>query len=108
MRLTNRVFYDLAIWMVAFGLVIGLVFPFFVLLLGVPMETAITPGFFGACLGAGALAGCLNFTLAKLVVGNRVRLLADRMGTVGEELREMTYTGDLSKCTPENCSIVVD
>jgi len=108
MRLTKRVFNDLAIWMVAFGLLIGVAFPFMVLLLGVPMETAITPGFFGACLGAGALAGCLNFALAKLVVGNRVRLLADRMGTVGEELREMTYSGDLSKCTPENCSIVVD
>ena len=108
MRFTNRVFYDLAIWMVGFGLLIGVAFPFFVLLLGVPRETAITPGFFGACLGAGALAGCLNFALAKLVVGNRVQLLAERMGTVGEELREMTYSGDLSKCTPENCSIVVD
>lgn len=52
MRITNQVFYDLAIWMVAFGLLIGLVFPFFVLLLGVPVETAITPGFFAACLGA--------------------------------------------------------
>ena len=108
MRLTNRVFHDLAIWMVAFGLLIGVAFPFFVLLLGVPFETAITPGFFGACLGAGALAGCLNFTLARLVVGYRVRLLADRMGRVGDELREMTYSGDFSRCTPEECSIVVD
>ena len=33
MRLTKRVFHDLAIWMIAFGILIGVTFPFFVLLL---------------------------------------------------------------------------
>jgi hypothetical protein len=108
MRLTGRVFHDLAVWMVGFGLLIGLGFPFFVLLLGVPVDKAISPGFFGACLGAGALAGCLNFLLARVIVGSRVRLLAERMRTVGEELREMAYSDDLGSCTPTNCFIVVD
>ncbi len=108
MRLTKRIFFDLAIWMVGFGLLIGLSFPFFVLLLGVPVDTAISPSFFGACLGAGALAGCLNFSFAREVVGKRVQLLAERMKTVGDELREMTYSDDLGKSTPTNCYIVVD
>jgi hypothetical protein len=108
MRLTNRVFDDLAIWMVVFGLFIGFGFPFFVILLGVPAATALTPIFFGACPGAGALAGGINFALAKLVVGVRVRLLAENMGSIEDHLREMTYSSDLSRCTPENCSIEVD
>ena len=108
MRLTRRVFHDLAIWMVAFGLAIGVAFPFLVVLLGVPIETALAPTFFGACLGAGALAGLLNFKLARQVVGKKLSLLAERMGTVGAELKQMTFSADLSGCTPERCSIVVD
>ena len=38
MRITRKVFHDLAIWMIAFGLLIGVVFPFFVILLGVPVS----------------------------------------------------------------------
>ena len=42
-RLTSRVFTDLAIWMTGFGLLIGLVFPPFCLLLGLPAERVLTP-----------------------------------------------------------------
>ena len=37
-----------------------------------------------------------------------VRLLAERMRSVQSELMEMTYSGDLSRCTPDECSIAVD
>ena len=46
-RLTDRVFTDLAIWMSAFGLFVGLVFPPFCLLLGLPPDKVLTP-LFGA------------------------------------------------------------
>ena len=108
MRLTKRVFHDLAIWMVGFGLSIGVGFPFFVLLLDVPIEIALTPAFFGACLGAGTLTGCLNFVLARTVVGQKIRLLSESMATVSQDLREMTYGDDFSRCTSESCSIAVD
>ena len=108
MRFTRKVFHDLAIWMVAFGLMIGLVFPFFVMVLGVPRDIALTPVFFLACLGAGALAGVINYGLARGVVGGRLRVLAGSMRHVEENLLSMTFSGDLSQCTPENCSIAVD
>jgi len=108
MRITRKVFHDLAIWMVAFGLMIGLVFPFFVMVLGVPRDIALTPVFFLACLGAGALAGVINYGLARGVVGGRLCVLAGSMRHVEENLLSMTFSGDLSQCTPENCSIAVD
>jgi len=108
MRITRRVFHDLAIWMVGFGLSIGLVFPFFVMLLGVPRDTALTGTFFAACLSAGTLAGVINYGLAKGVVGVRLRVLSNSMRHVAQNLQTMTSTGDASQCTPENCSIAVD
>ena len=108
MRITRRVFHDLAIWMVGFGLSIGVVFPFFVMMLGVPSGIALKGVFFGACLGAGALAGIINYGLARLVVGVRLRILANSMSEVESNLIKMTYTGDFSECTPENCMIPVD
>ncbi|TKB23111.1 GGDEF domain-containing protein [Desulfopila sp. IMCC35006] len=108
MRITRKVFHDLAIWMVGFGLSIGIVFPFFVILLGVPSNIALNKVFFAACLGAGALAGIINYGLARWVVGLRLRLLASSMSQVEQNLKKMTYSGDLSECTPENCMIYVD
>jgi hypothetical protein len=40
-RLTRRVMVDLRLWMLAFGWVIGLLFPFDMVALGVPSETAL-------------------------------------------------------------------
>ncbi len=108
MRITRKVFHDLAVWMVAFGLLIGTVFPFFVILLGVSAETSLTVEFFLACLGAGALAGAINFALARIIVGSRMRLLAGAMTHIEEELLRVTASGDMTQCTPEECAVVVD
>ena len=108
MRITRTVFHDLAIWQVGFGLCIGLAFPFFVILLGVPTSEALTPVFFAACLGAGALAGVVNYFIARRVVGARLKVLAERMTHVEKSLGDATTSGDLSACTPEACAIVVD
>jgi two-component system, cell cycle response regulator len=107
-RMTRKVFHDLAIWQIGFGLCIGLAFPFFVTLLGVPRSDALAPAFFAACLFAGALAGVVNYVISRRVVGARLKVLAERMTHVEQSLGEMTTSGDLSACTPESCSIVVD
>ena len=108
MRLTRKVFHDLAIWMAVFGLCIGIIFPFFVILLGTPRSVALTPFFFAACMAAGILAGVVNYNLARWVVGVRLRLLVNGMGHVEHNLQTMSFSNDLSKCTPDNCSIAVD
>jgi len=50
----------------------------------------------------------VNFGLARLVVGRRLRLLADRMGTVEERLGRAVSTQDWSSCDPEACALPVD
>jgi diguanylate cyclase (GGDEF)-like protein len=107
-RLTSKVFVDLAIWMTGFGLLIGLVFPPFCLLLGVPPARILTPLFYASTFSAGLVVGAVNFGLARLVVGRRLRLLADRMGTVEERLGRAVYTQDWSSCDPEACALPVD
>ncbi len=108
MRITKKVFTDLAIWMILFGLTIGIVFPWFVILLGVPRSIAIKPGFYLACLGAGAIAGIVNWVLARLVVATRIRVLAAGMQNVERILRDINAEEDKLECNYETCSISVD
>jgi diguanylate cyclase (GGDEF)-like protein len=106
-RLTSRVFRDLMVWMAGFGLLIGAVFPFFVVLMGVPARLVLTPAFFLTTLGAGLVVGMVNYALARGVVGSRLRLLCSRMARVESNLRRSLYDDD-SVCTPEECSVPVD
>jgi len=108
MRITRKVFHDLAIWMVLFGLTVGLIFPFFVMLFGVPPDVALSLPFMGSCLAAGAVVGIFNHALSRWIVGSRLKILADGMKHVEHNLQQMTYQQDLSRCTPENCAIQVD
>ena len=107
-RLTSRVFTDLAIWMIGFGLAIGLVFPPFCLLLGLPAESVLTPMFYAATLSAGLAVGVVNFALARLVVGRRFRALATAMTSVESQLASAVYSQDWTGCDPERCALAVD
>ena len=107
-RLTSRVFTDLAIWMSGFGVAIGLIFPPFCLVLGLPAAQVLTPLFFVATLAAGVMVGLVNYGLARVVVGTRLRLMAERMDTVESRLAVATFTHDWSDCDPETCALPVD
>lgn len=86
-RLTSRVLLDLRIWMMGFGLLIGIVFPFAVVPLGVPHDVAIRPAFFAATILAGLLVGAINTALVQVVVGVRLRALAVSMRRVELSMR---------------------
>ena len=107
-RLTTRVFADLAVWMTGFGLAIGLIFPPFCLLLGLPASGVTPPSSFASTLAAGLVGGVVNFALSRLVVGRRLRVLAERMSTVERQLAAAVYSQDWSGCDPEQCAIPVD
>ncbi|MDD4929981.1 MAG: diguanylate cyclase [Gallionella sp.] len=107
-RLTRKVFTDLAIWMTGLGLMMGLVFPFFVVMMGVESGHVLTPWFFAATMTAGFIVGGANIWLAREVVGSRLRTLADHMKMVETSLREISRTGNLEQCAPETCFITVD
>lgn len=55
-RLTRKLFSDLAIWMTGLGIFIGVIFPFVVVLMGVTSEMVLTPWFFAVCMTGGFIA----------------------------------------------------
>ena len=107
-RITTRVFRDLAIWMTGLGLLMGVVFPFFVVALGVPSSYALTPRFFVATTVAGLSVGAANHFLSRSVVGSRLRFMRTKMAKVETLLLESSSGNGDFECTPENCSIPVD
>ena len=108
MRITKKIFNDLAIWMIGFGILIGIVFPFFTRLFGVKPEIAYSLGFFSACIGAGIIVGAVNIILSRAVIAKKLRLMISRMHMVQDNLMKITKGGDLDECTPEKCHIPID
>ncbi len=107
-RITQGLFTDLAVWMLAFGLVLGLSFPFFVMALGFSAADVFTARFYAATITAGLAAGAVNYLLARLVVRPRLRLLARQTRLVESALRGAMFTGDWSTCTPSKCRVPAD
>jgi diguanylate cyclase (GGDEF)-like protein len=99
---------DLRIWMICFGLFIGVAFPFAVVLLGVARRTAMRPAFFVATIIAGLIVALINYFLAHAVVGVRVRSLASGMHRVENTFLDATLSGDWSGCDPESCKVPID
>ncbi|WP_143425097.1 putative bifunctional diguanylate cyclase/phosphodiesterase [Geodermatophilus pulveris] len=95
-RLTARVFWDLAIYMVGLGLAVGLVFPPFATALGVPGVYAERSWFRAACLIAGFLVGAMSYALCRWVVGGRLALLSAHLRRVAEAVAHASRTGDWS------------
>ncbi len=108
MRITKKVFNDLAIFMISLGVLIGVIFPFFCIILGVPKEIALTPVYFTACILAGITLGAMNIFLAKETVGSRIRQLSQKMKHVEGILVNKKKGISEEKCTPDSCSILVD
>ncbi len=108
-RLTTKLFTDLAIWMIGLGLLIGACFPFFAFhLVGIQAEEVFTLMFWVATMTAGLIAGLINYTLARWVVRPRLQMLAKHTYIVEKTIREASFTGDWSTCTPEKCRVYVD
>lgn len=107
-RITKKVFTDLSIFMIGLGLIIGIVFPFFVAWMGIPREYVLKPWFFIACITAGIIVGALNISLARAVVGSRLKLLGNRMEYVTKNLKAIKAGSDDVTCDAEHCMIAVD
>ena len=107
MRITNKIFDDLAIFMVGLGVAVGLIFPFFSLLLGVPSEIALRPIYFLACIIAGVILALMNIIIARLIIGSPMRNLSLQMRHVQTMLLNKKNGVSNEICTPENCFIEV-
>jgi len=78
-------FTKLATSMVGLGLLVGLAFPPFMVLLGVAKDEAMQLQVFVSSLGAGALLGTLNFVLARWQIGRRLNTLNAALQDLAEE-----------------------
>ena len=107
MRLTKKVFNDLAIYMMSLGILIGLCFPFFCIVFGIPHEIALTPVYFLVCITAGLILGALNVLLAKKIVGSRIAQLSQKMKHV-ECLLMKKKNGISDEKEPDTYLIKVD
>jgi diguanylate cyclase (GGDEF)-like protein/PAS domain S-box-containing protein len=107
-RLTRRVFWDLAVYMVGLGVSVGLIFPLFVISLGVPGEYANRPSFRAACLIAGFMVGAFSYALCRVVVGGRFADLGQRLRSVAGGITITSRTGDLSPEASERIHVDSD
>jgi diguanylate cyclase (GGDEF)-like protein len=107
-RLTTRVFWDLAVYMVGLGLVVGLIFPPFATLLGVPQAYAGRPWFRVACLGAGFMVGAMNYALCRWVVGGRMAVLGRHLRSAAGVITSASETGDWSEAVIERIDVDSD
>lgn len=105
MRITQKIFVDLAIFMLGLGVVVGLVFPFFCTLLGVPKEIVFRPLFFLACVVAGLLLAAMNIYLSRRIIGRPIKELSHKMQDVEKFLNKKRDGISDEDCTPEKCYI---
>lgn len=107
-RITKKIFQDLAIYMMGLGVLVGVAFPFFILLLGTPGAIALRPQFVIACIAAGIVLAVMNILLARSVVGTRIRGLSAQMKHIEGILAQRKGSADYRECTAEACFIKVD
>jgi len=107
-RLTKKVFSDLAIWMMGFGILVGLVFPFFMFQLGIPREITFSWWFFLVCMIAGLFVGFVNIKLAKHIVGSRLSDLSRHMIDIEKYLKGISGKAETFDCSSLKCHIPVD
>lgn len=107
-KLTKKLCYDLALWMIGLDLAIGLLFPVTMYWLGFPVEEVFGARFVVASVGAGALVAAANFAVARWVVAPRLRRLSHQAREVEAAIRRATDTNDWGNCTPEKCQLTID
>lgn len=105
--LTRKVFLDLALFMIGFGILIGLVFPVFVLFMGIPRDYVLQPVFIISCVLAGIFVGAFNIFLARQIVGRRLTLMTAKM-RLAEGMVRLQMTDDSPRCNEADCHIPVD
>ncbi len=108
MRITKKIFVDLAIFMIGFGIIIGIVFPYFMLIMGIPKTYLLTFRFALSCIVAGIIVGLVNIILAKTVVGSKIALMADKMSFVADKIDQAKTFDQLQGCNEEECRLIID
>ncbi len=94
-RITRKVFVDLAIFMMGFGILIGLIFPIILFFAKIPSKIVFRPIFFLFCISAGLIVGTINIILARFIIGDRLKLLTNRMSSIEKSLKQSTSINEI-------------
>lgn len=108
MKRTRNTFISLAIRMIGFGILIGIVFPFFMILLGVPKSVALSTLFLASCIVAGVVVGFVNILITSASVERKLTRITEKMNEVKDSIITISENGKIGECSPEHCSIQVD
>ncbi|MCF7924682.1 MAG: sensor domain-containing diguanylate cyclase [Candidatus Izimaplasma sp.] len=106
--ITKKIFNDLAIFMISFGIIVGLAFPFFVLVTGTPSSYILTPLFFTLCIIAGSLVGLFNIFLSRKIVGTKISQLSHHMSKVEKRIQLKDSSNSIETCLEDNCYISIN
>ncbi|MDI6698884.1 MAG: sensor domain-containing diguanylate cyclase [Candidatus Saccharicenans sp.] len=104
--LTGSVVRDQLFFMLGFGLLMGLIFPFFSLwLLKLPASRVLTPLYFSMCVLAGLIVGLCNYFIFRGVVYRFLSNLAARMQLFSEKLERHRNSPAEGSCRMEDCLV---
>ncbi len=111
-RVSRSILLDQFFWMLTAGLVMGLVFPPFLTLFGVPAQYVFTPLFYAASISAGLMMGVLNFGLVHFVTRPALQQLSEGMHKVARALETQMDSdrGDQHQqvcIRPEDCMVII-
>ncbi|MCB1156893.1 MAG: GGDEF domain-containing protein [Leptospiraceae bacterium] len=102
-RFTHSIFLDLLLYMMGFGLFIGVLFPPLTsLVTHLDQKEIYTYSFFITCMFAGFLVGILNYLLVKLILGNKFRQFLDKMVQIRNRINSDNSMGI---CDEKECLI---
>jgi two-component system cell cycle response regulator len=102
-RPRRSVFKELLFSMLAFGTIVGLMFPLFAKA-QLHTRDAMSYRFFALCVAAGLIIGAGNFLIFKMVVSRQLSRLASGMQRVNEEVRSAKDNGGVAR---EACKLAV-
>lgn len=108
MRITKSVIKDLMIYLIGFGICIGIIFPFFMLLFGVDKSVALSPLFIIACISAGAIVGTVNIIIIKRVLIKRLKEMTVKMNMIKNNVIDVARGKSGEKCNLSECQILID
>ncbi len=107
MKIRSTVTHKLMLIMAGFGLVIGIVFPFFVkFVLGLPAHQVLTVKFFFMCITAGLLVGGFNYLVFKHVIYDFLETISSKLTSFREKL-SLASRDHAVECSAEECLITV-
>ena len=107
MKVKTAFTHKLLLIMVGFGIVIGIVFPFFVLfVLDLSPPQVLTAKFFSMCIFAGLLVGAFNFFVFKQVIYDFLESISLKLAAFQEKLSSVRRE-EAIECDEEECLITI-